>query len=240
MLYLVTALVTFTIGLSKGGLGAILVVLVLPLLSLVMPVRDAINLSLPLLIIADLFALAVYWRKWDMFYVRLMLPAAIIGVFAGSFILAVLPDLTLRRTLGVITLLFVVWKLVSDRAVGMNYQPRTWHGVLAGGMSGAGSALANTGAPPYTAYMLLQPVSPIVFAGTTTLFFAIVNALKVPGYLAAGVLDFSNVFEMVWVLPLIPLGVWIGRITVKRIDKPTFERLMLILLFLASLAMLFL
>ena len=35
-------------------------------------------------------------------------------------------------------------------------------------------ALANVGAPPYTAYMLLQKIDdPVIFLGTTSLFFAL-------------------------------------------------------------------
>ncbi|MCS7071583.1 MAG: sulfite exporter TauE/SafE family protein, partial [Anaerolinea sp.] len=181
--YLVVLLVGLLIGLSKGGMGAVLVVLTTPLLSLVMPVQSAISLALPLLLIADGFALWVFWRKWDLHYVRLMLLPGALGVAVGSVILAVLPDFTLRRILGVFTLVFILYRLFASRLTGLAYRPRVWHGYAAGAASGLGSALANTGAPPFTAYMLLQRVPPIVFAGTTTLFFAIINALKLPGLL---------------------------------------------------------
>lgn len=237
--YIVVALVGILIGLSKGGMGAVLVILVTPLLTLVMPTSDAVSLSLPLLIFADAFALYVYWNQWDMRYVRLMLPSAILGIVFGTLLLATLPDLTLRRLLGIFTLIFVAYRLLSERLLAIHYQPQAWHGYAAGAASGLGSALANTGSPPFTAYMLLQGVSPEVFAATTTIFFAIVNALKLPAQIVAGLMHFDRLLATLWVLPLIVAGVWAGRWMIRRMNQPLFERMLLVLLALASVVLIF-
>ncbi|MFQ3565480.1 MAG: sulfite exporter TauE/SafE family protein [Aggregatilineales bacterium] len=233
--YVIVGLVGLLIGLSKGGMGAVLIVLTTPLLSLVMTVPQAISLALPLLLFADGFALWVYWRQWDNSYIRLLMPAAVLGVIVGTVLLATLPELVLRRILGGFTLLFVAYRVFSYQMLAWNYQPRDWHGYVAGVASGLGSALANTGAPPFTAYMLLQRVTPLVFAGTTTLFFAAVNLLKLPGLVLAGLFDVRNLLETLWVLPFVPLGVWLGRKLIQRIDQRAFEALLLFLLLLAGL-----
>jgi uncharacterized membrane protein YfcA len=238
--YLVVAVVGLLIGLSKGGMGAVLVILVTPLLTLVMPTADAVSLSLPLLIFADVLALYVYWNQWDMRYVRLMLPSAILGIAVGTLLLATLPDLTLRRLLGIFTLIFIGYRLLSTRLLAIRYQPQNWHGYAAGAASGLGSALANTGSPPFTAYMLLQGISPEVFAATTTLFFAIVNLLKLPAQVVAGIMHFDRVLATLWVLPLIVAGVWLGRWMIRRINQPAFERLLLVLLAVASFVLILL
>src|SRR5690606_5105514 len=155
------------------------------------------------------FALWAYWKTWDMHYIRLMLPLAILGIGVGTFLLASLPDDVLRRLLGVFTLVFVAYRLLSAHLQTARYQPRDWHGYLAGAASGLGSALANTGAPPFTAYMLLQDVSPPVFVGTTTLFFALVNLIKVPWLVAGHLLDLSDLTRILWAMPLIPVGIWL-------------------------------
>jgi uncharacterized membrane protein YfcA len=236
--YFVVALCSIFIGLSKGGMGAVLVVLTTPLLSTVMPVSEAVSIALPMLLIADAFALWAYWKTWDMHYVRLLLPLTVVGVALGTYFLATLDDDTLRRLLGVFTLFFVGYRLASGRIRNVEYTPRNWHGYLAGFASGFGSALANTGAPPFTAYMLLQNISPAAFVGTTTLYFAIVNALKLPGLLVAHLLDFRDLIDVAWALPLIPLGVWLGRYIVQRLNKTAFERFMLVVLGFAGLILL--
>ena len=233
------AFVACLIGLSKGGMGPILVALSTPVLALAFPVKSAISIILPLLLIADAFALYAFWRTWDMAYIRLMLPAAVLGVIVGTVLLIVLPDLALRTIMGLFTLSFVVYRLLQPRIARLAYVSRPWHGVLAGGVSGLGSALANTGAPPYTAYMLLRRVPPLPFAGTATLLFVIVNLLKMPGLLIGGIFNWDLFLASLWAAPIIPLMVWVGRYLIVRINHDAFDRLMLALLAVASLLMLF-
>jgi uncharacterized protein len=233
------------IGLSKGGFGGpVPVALITPLLSQVMPASQAVGLVLPLLLVGDLIALRIYWRQWDIQRVRMMLPWAIVGVIIGGALLIILAenkqDLLLRRILGVFTLVMVLYKVGSDTLKTVEYQPRNWHGYLAGWASGFGSALANVGAPPYTAYMLLQNVSPTSFMGTTSLFFAIVNFLKLPiTLLSSNVLNLQLLASILWVIPVIPVGSWLGKRFVARVNPKIFERMMLALLFLMSLYLLF-
>lgn len=235
----------FMIGLSKGGLGGpVLVSLLTPLLTLALPTGQAIGIVLPLLIFGDIFAVWIYWRKWDMRIVKLMLPSAIVGIIMGGALLLLLVsnnqnDL-LRRLLGLFTLLVILYKVGSGRIKSLHYEPRNWHAYLAGWGSGFGSALANVGSPPFTAYLLLQETDPVTFLGTTSLFFAIVNLLKLPvTLLSKNVLDVQQFLSIAWVLPIIPIGVWFGRKFTLWINPKTFENLMLALLFLVSVMLLF-
>src|ERR1700690_2248230 len=95
--YVVLIIVAVLVGLSKGGMGAVLGVLVTPLLNVVMPPVAAISLALPLLMIGDIFALRTYWKTWNMHYVRLLLPMAIIGIVIGTILLKTLDSTTLRH-----------------------------------------------------------------------------------------------------------------------------------------------
>lgn len=233
---IIVIIAAMLIGLSKGGLGGpIPPMITTPLLSQFMPVSNAVSLALPLLMLGDVFALWFYWKKWDMRYIKLTLPAAAVGVLIGMALLTTLPNNLMRPLLGVLTLIVIVYKLVSDRLKSVEYQDRDWHAYLAGAGSGLTSALANAGAPPWTAYMLLQKVSPQIFVATTTLFFASVNAMKLPFTLATGLLKFDVFLSILWALPLIPFGVWLGRKFVYRVNQALFERIMMILLFAISI-----
>ncbi|MCA9914498.1 MAG: sulfite exporter TauE/SafE family protein, partial [Anaerolineae bacterium] len=112
----------------------------------------------------------------------------------------------------------------------LTYTPRNWHGWFAGWASGFASTLANTGGPPFTIYLLLQSLQPVAFIGTVTLFFAVVNFLKIPLFLQQGLLDIETVLQLAWALPLLPLGVWLGRRSVDLFDQKLFERVLLVLL----------
>jgi uncharacterized membrane protein YfcA len=199
---LVIFAVALIVGLAKGGLGPI-GALIVPLLSTIMPVSQAVGVLLPMLMVGDWFALRTYWRAWEIRLIKLTLPGAVVGVVFG---LALLTSL-------------------SDDA-------------LPGSMSGFASALANAGGPPMTAYLLLQKLNPTPFVGTATLFFATMNALKLPAFLAADVIDIPKLISVAWAIPLIPVGVWVGRRLIDHINPTYFNALMLVGLLWAGFALL--
>ncbi len=229
----IVALASLLIGLAKGGLGGSLPgTLVTPLLTLAMPFSEAVGVALPLLMFADMFALRVYWRKWDWQHIKLLLPGAFVGILLGSKLLESLAEqeTLLRWMLALLTIGVLIYKVVNERLVNIPYQHRDWHGYLAGCASGFTSSLANLGGPPYITYVLLQNLNPQSFVGTTTLFFASVNAMKLPIFLQTGVLDIDRLLGVAWAIPLVPLGVWLGRLYVDRVDPKLFERLILVML----------
>ncbi len=236
----VIALVGLIIGLVKGGIGGpIAGALILPMLSQTMSVPAAVGITLPLLMVGDAFAMRFYWREWDMTLIKQMLPAAIIGILMGTLLLVSLPDQALRYLLGVFTLGMIAYKLLVDSLQTIAYEPRPWHGYLAGWASGLTSALANLGGPPVTTYLLLQKLQPVAFVGTLTLFFTVVNILKLPGFLLADIVDIPQLGRIAWVIPMIPLGVWFGRSIIDRFPRVLFERFTMVLLFISAMLLFF-
>jgi uncharacterized protein len=233
------ALACLLIGLSKGGLGGPLpVVLLTPLLTLVMPATDAIGLVIPFLIFADWFALRLYWRKWDSHQIWLMLPAGILGAVVGGLLLAQISAFWLKVIIGLFASIVLLYKLLEGRFKTLRYEHQNWHAYLSASLSAFGSVLANAGAPPFTIYLILQKLDALHFIGTATLFFTVVNLLKLPVFLRLGYLDTGHLLMVLWALPIVPLGVWLGRKAIAIIEQKTFERIMLTLILL-SIVMLF-
>jgi uncharacterized membrane protein YfcA len=231
IMYIVAAVVAFLIGLSKGGLGGTAGALATPMMALVLPADQVIGLILPILMFADIFAVALHWKRWNGHLIVLLLPGAVVGVTIGTFVIIDAPTELLRTLLGVIVLLFAVYKIFERRILRtMAYRPRNWHGLLTGIITGFSSALAHTGGPPVSIYLLMQRVTPAVFIGTSALFFFCLNWIKVPYYFYADLFDFDRLRELAWILPLVPLGVWTGRSLAFRIDRRTFENIIVGLL----------
>lgn len=231
---LVIALLGFLIGLTKGGfntLGALLT----PVLSLILPVSTAVGVLLPMLIVGDAFAIYMYWREWDAALVRRMLPAGVVGALLGTYLLTALSPDALRIALAIFVLLLVVYKLVSDRIAALAYRPRRWHAPAIGALSGVASGMFNNGAPPFNSYLLLQKLPPRLFIATTALFFAILNLIKVPGFLYTGVLNVPLLLSLWWVFPFIPLGIWAARWLVTHVNQQTFEWIVIALLIASSI-----
>ena len=231
----VLAAAAFLIGLSKGGLGSGMGALITPAVSLALPnVAMALGLLLPMLIVGDAFAVYVYWGQWDGGLVRRLLPAALLGVALGVFVLVGLPAKSMRLAVGVFTLAVVVYKIAGDSLRRLRYRPRPWHAPAAGAMSGLASTLFNAGGPPLTTYLILNEIPPRPFIATSAIFFAILNASKVPAFVATRAFNLPLLFSVWWAFPFVPLGIWLGRRLIDRIDPRTFERTVMGLSVLAS------
>jgi uncharacterized membrane protein YfcA len=230
----VIALLGFMIGLAKGGLGG-LGALLTPILALVLPVASAVGVLLPMLMVGDTFALSMYWKEWDLALVKRMTPAGILGALAGTALLSWLPPDGLRIILGIFVLLVVAYKFLSDRIQAMRYESRTWHAPAAGFLAGVASGMFNSGGPPFNSYLLLQKLKARPFIATSTIYFAILNLIKVPGFLYTGVLDISLLVSLWWVFPFIPVGIWVARMTLTRVSPLAFEWIIIVLLIFSSL-----
>jgi uncharacterized membrane protein YfcA len=222
------------IGLAKGGFGG-LGALLTPILALVLPVAAAVGVLLPMLMVGDAFALYMYWKEWDLDLVKRMLPAGVMGAILGTFLLSWLSPNGLRIVLGLFVLALVVYKFLSDRIQAMRYEPRLWHAPAAGLLSGIASGMFNYGGPAFSSYLLLQNLKARPFIATTAIYFAILNLIKVPGFLYTGVLDLPLLFSLWWVFLFIPVGIWVARVTLIRLSPAAFESVIIILLIFSSL-----
>lgn len=238
--FAMTAFVAFIVGLAKGGLGGTIGALATPLMALVMPANEVIGLLLPILMLADLFAVALHWKRWSWRHVLLLLPGAIVGITIGTFFIRSAPTEMLQLALAIIVLIFGVYKFFEERILaGIHYVARAWHGLAAGTIAGFSSALAHNGGPAVTIYLLMQKeVTPAIFIASSALFFFIVNWIKVPYYFYADLFDFQALTRILWLIPLVPLGVWVGKWWGTRVDKKTFDRVITALLVITGILLL--
>ena len=94
-----------------------------------------------------------------------------------------------------------------------------------GAITGFTSFVSHSGAPPYQVYVLPQRLEKIVFAGTTTILFAIINAVKLVPYYALGQLSPANLkVAAVLMLPA-AIAVFVGVKLVKVLPEKLFFQL---------------
>jgi uncharacterized protein len=230
----IIALLGFMIGFAKGGFGG-LGALLTPILALVLPVAQAVGVLLPMLMVGDAFAVYMYWKEWDLDLVKRMFPAGVLGAAAGTFLLSWLPSDGLRIVLGIFVLLLVAYRFVSDRIQAVRYEPRGWHAPAAGFLAGVASGMFNNGGPAFNSYLLLQKLRARPFIATSAIFFALLNLIKVPGFLYTGVLDLALLISLWWVILFIPVGIWVARMTLTRLSPAAFEWIIVGLLIFSSL-----
>jgi uncharacterized membrane protein YfcA len=91
--------------------------------------------------------------------------------------------------------------------------------------SGFTSFVAHAGSAPINAYVLPLRLSPASYAATMAVFFAALNLSKVIPYAWLGLIDVRNLGTALLLMPLAPLGVWLGIWLTRRIAAQWFYRL---------------
>ncbi|MES2339780.1 MAG: sulfite exporter TauE/SafE family protein [Pseudomonadota bacterium] len=211
------------LGLAKGGFAG-MGALALPLIALtISPVRAAAIL-LPILIVQDVVGVWAFRRDWDAQVLGWMLPGAAIGIALGYFFAAsVSPDAVLGAV-GAISVVFGLYRLHVERTGVPQTASRSpgWVGSLFGIASGFTSQIAHAGQPPFQLWVLPRRLPRDVLVGTTAIFFAVVNWVKVPAYLALGQFSAANLTIAALLLPVAILSTLAGVWLVRRISPARF------------------
>lgn len=210
-------------GLGKGGFIGF-GTLAMPMIALVVPPVQAAAIVLPLLIVQDAVGVWAFRRTWDRHIMLVMLPSAAIGILLGYLFAASLPETWILLALGLISILFGAQRLWIER--GGRIAPASampdWVGALCGAASGLTSQIAHAGAPPYQLWVFPQKLPRDVLVGTTAIFFAAVNWLKVPAYVGLGQFTPVNLLASTALLPVAILSTFAGVRLVRRIDPERF------------------
>jgi len=232
--YLAAVPAVVLLGLSKGGFSGV-GLLSLPLLALVISPIRAAGIILPILIAQDALTVYVYRRSWDARNLRILLPGAIGGVLLGYLFAARVSDGMLSLLVGTLAGSFAIRRLGGGRiGIGSNRINRPF-GILCGALSGFASMIANAGTPPFQIYMLPQRLSPALLVGTSAVFFAATNMMKVIPFAALGQFNEANLVISVSLLPVAIASNMAGINLVRRVSAKRFYRLIYLLLVAVSL-----
>ena len=235
---LVTILALLIVGISKSGFGGGLGVVAVPMMSIFMPPAQAAALLLPILCVMDLFAVWHYRRMWDARNLRILLPAAMVGLLVGALTFRYLSEDHVRVLIGVIAVTFAANFFRPSHRI-TRTEANVVRGSFWGLISGFTSFGVHAGGPPASVYLLPQRLDKSVFVGTTVVFFTIVNFVKLVPYGLLGQLNGDNLLTSLLFSPLAPLGIWLGVVLHKRLNEQLFYTICYAFLFLTGLKLLY-
>jgi uncharacterized protein len=243
LLFWISAICSVTlIGISKAAFGTGVGLVATPLMALTLSVADAAALLLPLLVLCDIIAVISYEGNFHRQSIKILLPAAGIGIAAGSlFFRSFLGmDHIMRAGIGVLAVAFVIYQGARAYIFGAlkEWHPHTAYGLILGTVSGFTSTLAHAGGPPLAVYLLPQKLPASTYVGTTVIFFAITNAVKLLPYWSLGMLKVGNLTTIALLSPLTYVGVKLGLYLNGRFSPKWFERVVYGVLFLSGLQLL--
>jgi uncharacterized protein len=224
----------FVLGLSKGGFTA-LGLLMVPIMALtISPIRAA-GITLPILVLSDVVAVISYWRVYDATTLKIMLPGAVVGIGVGWLTAAWVNESHIRLIIGLISIVFAIQYFVEHKNQSEPYAQNVLKGGFWGAVTGFTSFVSHSGGPPYQVYAAPLRQEPSLFAGTSVIFFALLNAIKLVPYFYLGQFDRENLTTAAILVPFaVPstlLGVWL----VKRFDPQRFYNLIYVTILLVGL-----
>jgi len=254
------------VGIAKTALPG-LATFVAAMFAAVLPARESTAVLLVLLMTGDLVAIWVYRRDADFRTLLRLAPPVIAGLVLGATFLAWADNTTMRRTIGVILLLLVAITLIqrrstsrraSDGASATQASPPaptleiqkatttlatpTTSGRLSrlvyGSLAGFTTMVANAGGPVTSMYFLACRYPVKAFLGTTAWFFFLVNLVKLPFSISAGLVNTTTMSLTVICAPIVIVSALAGRRLAERMDQRVFEPVIVALTIISALPLL--
>lgn len=219
-------LAALTAGIAKTGVPGLGIVAV-PLMALVLPTKQATGALLPVLMCADLLAIATYRRGADLKQLVRLLPWAFVGIGLGTAFFRQIEESAMRHVLGGILLALIVLAFLRRQGkLGNPENPLPKPIAPATGVLGGFTTLiANAAGPVMNLYLLAMRLPKEVFLPTAAWFFFIINWSKVLSMLYLKALNVDSLAFSAKLFPAAILGAVIGRTVAKKLDQKLFETL---------------
>lgn len=253
-------------GIAKTALPGAATIAV-ALCTMVLPAKESTGAILLMLMTGDLLAVWSYRRDADFRMLRRLVPAVLAGVGAGALFLHLASNDSTRRLIGAVLLLLVAITLAQRRSAsrapddasatrapsppaptpaareepGAPAAPAAGSRsarLIYGGLAGFTTMVANAGGPVTSMYFLACRYPVKAFLGTTAWFFFLVNLVKLPFSVSAGLVNPATLTLGALCAPVVIVSALAGRRLADRMDQRVFEPIIIVLTIVSALPLL--
>lgn len=234
------ALSGLLIGMNKAGLMGTATAAI-PIMAGIFGAQPSVGIILPMLITADVVAVAYYRRHADWGIVLRLLPWALVGVGVGVVVGDLIPASAFRTLLAVVVLVglaLLAYKEILHRDV--DIPERWWISAILGLLAGFATMVGNAAGPITTLYLLSMGLSKNQFIGTGAWFFFVVNVLKVPLHVIFwGTITVETLAVNLFAVPVIIVGGFLGLWLVRFIKERPYRVFILVITAVMSVRLFF-
>lgn len=226
-------------GVSKTAMP-VLGVLAGPLLAATLGPTTASAFAVPLLIVGDFFALAIYRQHANWGLIVRLIPGVLVGFLITALMFRFLDGHVIARIIGFlifISLILEVWQRRQDRvsAAPTPEHPNKAAGAFFGVLAGMTTMAVNAGGTALTLYLLKMRVPMLAFMGTSAWFFFVVNVAKIPVIAALGLMSRESLVADLAYVPLIAIGAMLGIFVFRKMNQKVFNNVALALSAVAAI-----
>ena len=226
-------------GIAKSGLGGSMTLISIPLMTIVMPLNQALGIILPILIFSDFIAVYKYRKEYDIETLKLMVPFAAVGILIASFTFTYFSEELLKFIIGLMGFIFASHYFFFKKNKEAVSQKNFLKGGICSAIAGFTSFCVHAGGTPVSIYMLPLRMKKEIYVGTRIIFFTFINLIKLPLYINLSMTSFDTFKQSAMLFPVAFLGILIGYKLIKIIDEKLFYNILYILIFISSSRLLY-
>ena len=221
-------------GIAKSGLGGSMTLISIPLMTVVMPLGQALAIVLPILILSDLVAVYRFRKNFDAETLKLLVPGAAIGIFVGSITFMYFSESLLKFIIGLMGFLFAGHYFLFKTKIIIPLKKSLLKGGVCSVISGFTSFCVHAGGTPLSVYLLPLRMKKEVYVGTRIIFFTCVNLIKFPFYVNLSIVTLNSIIQSLLLFPLALLGIFVGYQILKIIKEDLFYNIIYVLILFSS------
>jgi uncharacterized membrane protein YfcA len=237
--WLLILLAAFIIGLSKAGLKGIDMMNV-TIMTIVFGGKASTGIVLPLLCVADIFAVIYYNRhaQWPHFWklIPWMIAGILVGVYAGKDI----NEALFRKIMAMIIILTVIIMIALEVRKNIMIPDNKLFVAGTGLVSGFTTMMGNLAGAFSNIYFLAMRMPKNNFIGTAAWVFLVINLFKLPFQVFYWKnINLAVVKTDLVLLPALLAGFWAGVHIVARIRDDSYRKIVIVLTFAGALFIFF-
>ena len=226
-------------GIAKSGLGGSISLISVPLMTVVMPLNQALAIILPILIFSDIIAVYRFRREFDFGTLKLLVPFAATGIIIGSFTFTYFSEDLLKLIVGIMGFLFAGHYFLFKKEKTIPSKKNFFKGAICSSIAGFSSFCVHAGGTPTSLYLLPLRMKKEIYVGTRIFFFTFVNLIKLPLYIGLSMTNFESFKQSAILFPVALLGILIGYQLLKIIEEKLFYNILYALIFVTSSKLLY-
>ncbi|MEQ8238321.1 MAG: sulfite exporter TauE/SafE family protein [Cyclobacteriaceae bacterium] len=216
-------LVGLFIGMSKTGIHGAGMAAV-PMLALIFGGKMSSGILLPILSIADIFAVWHYNRHAQWSHLFKLFPFAAIGVGLGTFVGTFINDESFRLFMGIIIIVSLVVMIWMEKSNKKDIPQSIWFAAVLGVAGGFTTMVGNLAGTVMALYLLSMRLPKNEYIGTAAWFFMIINLFKIPFHIFFWETINWNTFRLdLLTIPAVAIGAFLGISIVKKIPEHKYR-----------------
>jgi uncharacterized membrane protein YfcA len=231
-LCVVPAIIIF--GIAKSGLGGSIALISIPLMTVVMPLTEALAIILPILILSDFTAVYKFRKEFDLDTLKLIVPFAAVGIFIGSITFSYFSEDLLKFIVGLMGFLFSSHYFLFKKNKIIPTKKSFLKGSISSTIAGFTSFCVHAGGTPTSIYLLPLRLKKEIYVGTRVIFFTFVNLIKFPFYVHLSMVTLESFKQSLMLFPLSVVGILIGYQILKYVEESLFYNIIYILILITS------